>query len=144
MVRITNRRPKTRGSVDNPSTRGIFVDVGLPDTTHENRAESPLYGELYPRYKPVPIINNDHTRSKLMATWAPASILTKYIPTKYILHGSRVNNSLLIQHILKLQHSNTCYTTTSKPQVGFLLKRPLMSAAFSIAPCTGNGDPSTG
>ena len=34
---------------DNPSTCGIFVDVGLPDTTHQNRAESPLYGELYSR-----------------------------------------------------------------------------------------------
>ena len=39
---------KTRGSVDYPSTRGIQVDVGLPDTTSKNRAESPLYGELYP------------------------------------------------------------------------------------------------
>ena len=28
------------------------------------------------------------------------------------------------------------YTTTSKPQVGFLLKRPLMSANFPISPCT--------
>ena len=43
-------RPKPGGSVDNPSTRGILVDVGLLDTTHENRTESPLYGELYPRY----------------------------------------------------------------------------------------------
>ena len=42
--------PQNRGSVDNPSTRGILMDVGLPDTTHENRAKSPLYGELYPRY----------------------------------------------------------------------------------------------
>ena len=24
---------------------------GSPDTTHENRAKYPLYGELYPRYK---------------------------------------------------------------------------------------------
>ena len=40
--------PQTRGSVDNPSTRGIQVEVGLPDATLENRAESPLYGELYP------------------------------------------------------------------------------------------------
>ena len=38
--------PQTRGSVDYPSTRGIQVDVGLPDATSENRAESPLYGEL--------------------------------------------------------------------------------------------------
>ena len=40
--------PRSRASVDYPSTRGIQVDVGLPDTTSDNRAESPLYGELYP------------------------------------------------------------------------------------------------
>ena len=40
--------PQTRGSVDYPSTRGIQVDVGLPDAASDNRAESPLYGELYP------------------------------------------------------------------------------------------------
>ena len=39
--------PQNRGSVDYPSTRGIQVDVGLLDTTLENRAESPLYGDLY-------------------------------------------------------------------------------------------------
>ena len=39
--------PQTRGFVDYPSTRGIQVDVELPDATSENRAESPLYGELY-------------------------------------------------------------------------------------------------
>ena len=45
--------PQTRGSVDYPSTRGIQVDVGLPDATLENRAESPLYGELYPNTVPA-------------------------------------------------------------------------------------------
>ena len=40
--------PRSQGSVDYLSTRGIQVDVGLPDTTSENRAKSPLYGELYP------------------------------------------------------------------------------------------------
>ena len=45
--------PRTRGSVDYPSTRGIQVEVGLPDATLENRAESPLYGELYPNTKLV-------------------------------------------------------------------------------------------
>ena len=45
--------PQTRGSVDYPSTRGIQVDVGLPDATSENRAESPLYGELYPNTTPA-------------------------------------------------------------------------------------------
>ena len=45
--------PHSRGSVDYPSTRGIQVDVGLPDTTSKNRAESPLYGELYPNTVPA-------------------------------------------------------------------------------------------
>ena len=45
--------PQTRGSVDYPSTCGIQVDVGLPDATSENRAESPLYGELYPNTVPA-------------------------------------------------------------------------------------------
>ena len=36
-----------------PSTRGIPVDVGLPDATLENQAESPLYGELYPNTVPA-------------------------------------------------------------------------------------------
>ena len=35
------------GSVDYLSTRGLQVDVGLPDATSENQAESPLYVELY-------------------------------------------------------------------------------------------------
>ena len=40
--------PKPGGPLTTPSTRGIQVEVGLPDATLENRAESPLYGELYP------------------------------------------------------------------------------------------------
>ena len=45
--------PQSRGSVDFPSTHGIQVDIGLPDATTENRAESPLYGELYPKKIPT-------------------------------------------------------------------------------------------
>ena len=45
--------PQSRGFVDYPSTRGIQVGVGLPDATSENRAESPLYGELYPNKSPA-------------------------------------------------------------------------------------------
>ena len=45
--------PQTGGSVDYPSTHGIQVDVGLPEATIENRAESPLYGELYPNTSPA-------------------------------------------------------------------------------------------
>ena len=45
--------PQTWGSVDYPSTRGIQVDVEIPDATSENRAESPFYVELYPNIIPV-------------------------------------------------------------------------------------------
>ena len=45
--------PHSQGSVDYPSIRGIQVDVGLPDATLENRAESPLRGELYPNTSPT-------------------------------------------------------------------------------------------
>ena len=45
--------PHSRGSVDYPSTRGIQVDVGVPDTTSENQVESPLYEELYPNKTPA-------------------------------------------------------------------------------------------
>ena len=45
--------PYSRGSVDYPSTSGTQVDVGLPDVTSENWAESPLYGELYPNKTPT-------------------------------------------------------------------------------------------
>ena len=48
-----NVTPHSRGSVDYPSTRGIQVDVGLPDATSEKRAGSPLYGELYPNTSPA-------------------------------------------------------------------------------------------
>ena len=51
--------PQNRGSVDYPSTHGIQVEVGLPDATLENRAKSPLYGELYPNTKPAyPVPNS--------------------------------------------------------------------------------------
>ena len=51
--------PRSRGSVDYPSTRGTQVDVGLSDASSENRVESPLYGELYPITKPAyPVPNN--------------------------------------------------------------------------------------
>ena len=45
--------PRSRGSVNYPSTGGILVNVGRPDIFHENRAESLLYGELYPNTKPA-------------------------------------------------------------------------------------------
>ena len=45
--------PHSRGSVDYPSTRGIQVDVGVPDATSENQVESPLYEELYPNKTPT-------------------------------------------------------------------------------------------
>ena len=77
---------KTRGSVDYPSTRGIQVEVGLPDVTLENRAESPLYGELYPNiilvlnlHLPVPTVQYMQYVSNT-ATWAHKQY-SMYIPT---------------------------------------------------------------
>ena len=49
-------KPLTRDLVK--STCGIQVEVGLPDATLENRAESPLYVELYPNSKPTYPISN--------------------------------------------------------------------------------------
>ena len=54
---------QNRGSIDYPSTRGIQVDVGLPDTTSENQAESPLYGELYPNTIPAYPVPNSAIKS---------------------------------------------------------------------------------
>ena len=90
------------------------MEVGLPDATLENRAESPLYGELYPNTKPV---NNLHFLSQTIqsmqynpnmsknASWAHKPILIKSI-IMTILQLSP-NNSIvdytfiLYKHILK-------------------------------------------
>ena len=46
---VSHVTPQTRGSVDYPSTCGTQP----PDATSENRAESPLYRELYPNTEPT-------------------------------------------------------------------------------------------
>ena len=65
--------PHSRGSVDYPSTRGIQVDVGVPDATSENQVESHLYEELYPNKIPACYLSQavqyNHNMSKT-ATWA--------------------------------------------------------------------------
>ena len=109
--------PKTRGSVDYPSTRGIQVEVGLPDVTLENRAESPLYGELYPNTKPAYPVPNSPIYAIYMqvwiktASWAHATISIKHIPTMNptISNSSKSSNiySYTI-HTLNLKISNTC------------------------------------
>ena len=53
MCMVGSVTPQTRGSVNYPLTRGIQVDVGLPDATSENWVESPLYGELHPTKTPA-------------------------------------------------------------------------------------------
>ena len=55
---------------------------GNPTPLTKNQAESPLYGELYPRYnlsQQLTMTTQGPHASKIMATWAPASILIKYI-----------------------------------------------------------------
>ena len=86
------------------------MDVGLPDATSENRAESPLYGELYPITKPaypVPTIQYMQYNPNMSknASWAHKPILIKSIIIT-ILQLSP-NNSIvdytiiLYKHILK-------------------------------------------
>ena len=106
--------PRTRGSVDYPSTCGIQVEVGLPDATSENRAESPLYGELYPN---TILVNNLHILSQTIqymqknlnmsknASWAHKLLLIKSIIITILQlapNNSIVDNTfVLYKHILK-------------------------------------------
>ena len=57
--------PQSWGSVDNLSTRGIVVDVGLPDTTHENRAEFSCTRSSTHGTSPIPNINIMSTNGHL-------------------------------------------------------------------------------
>ena len=74
--------PQNPGSVEYPSTRGIQVDVGLPDATSENRAESPLYGELYPITKPA--YNLSQVVQYMQYISNISNMHTNYDPTIYI------------------------------------------------------------
>ena len=133
-MRTQDVTPQTRGSVDYPSTRGIQVDVGLPDTTSENRAESPLYGELYP-------ITNLHILSQTIqymqynpnmsknASWAHKSILIKSIiitilqlsPNNsivdytFILYKHILKSTILI-HVVSKNHQVTNRLLQNQPQ----------------------------
>ena len=87
------------------------MDVGLPDATSENRAESPLYGELYPNTVPAYTcpkqsnICNIYPNMSKNVSWAHKPILIKSIIIT-ILQLSP-NNSIvdytfiLYKHILK-------------------------------------------
>ena len=90
------------------------MEVGLPDATLENRAESPLYGELYPNTKPV---NNLHLPVPTIqymqynpnmsknASWAHKLLLIKSIIITILQlspNNSIVDNTfVLYKHILK-------------------------------------------
>ena len=130
------------GSVDYPSTRGIQVGVGLPDATLENRAESPLYGELYPKTVPAYTcpkqsnICNIYPNMSKNASWAHKPILIKSIIIT-ILQLSP-NNSIvdytfiLYKHILKsiiLIHVMSKKPSSHKPTSSKWI-------VFSSAPCT--------
>ena len=103
--------PRTRGSVDYPSTCRIQVEVGLPDATLENRAESPLYGELYPNTKPVNTcpkqsnIRKYNLNMSKNASWAHKLLLIKSIIITILQlspNNSIVDNTfVLYKHILK-------------------------------------------
>ena len=109
--------PQNPGVHYYPSTRGIQVEVGLPDATLENRAESPLYGELYQNTKPAYHVPNSPIYAIYIqiwiktASWAHATISIKHIATMNptISNSSKSSNiySYTI-HTLNLKSSNTC------------------------------------
>ena len=131
-------RPKSRGSVDYPSTRGIQVEVGLPDAISENRAESPLYGELYPNTKLVyTCIYLSQTTQYMQynpnmsknASWAHKPILIKSIiitilqlsPNNsivdytFILYKHILKSTILI-HVMSKNHQATNRLLQNQPQ----------------------------
>ena len=55
--------PQNRGSVDNLSTRGILVDVGLPEHHSRKSGRVSFVRGALPKVQPITIINNDHTGS---------------------------------------------------------------------------------
>ena len=128
-------RPKTRGSVDYLSTRGIQVEVGLPDATLENRAESPLYGELYPKTVPAYTcpkqsnICNIYPNMSKNASLAHKPILIKSIiitilqlsPNNsivdytFILYKHILKSTILI-HVMSKDHQATNRLLQNQPQ----------------------------
>ena len=122
------------------------MDVRLPDATFENRAESPLYGELYPITKPAyPISNNpiyavyikyiNHMSNT--ATWAHKQY-SIYIPTMnptiypivtrvqmFYSYTTYIKMKSILIHV---------YNVTPKPQPGFLLKQPHVRTVSSHLP----------
>ena len=87
------------------------MEVGLPDATLENRAESPLYGELYPKTVPAYTcpkqsnICNIYPNMSKNASWAHKPILIKSIIITILQlspNNSIVDNTfVLYKHILK-------------------------------------------
>ena len=92
------------------------MEVGLPDATLENRAESPLYGELYPNTKPAyPVPNSPiyaiYTSMDKNGSWAHATISIKHIPTMNPTISNSYKSSIIYSytiHTLNLKSSNTC------------------------------------
>ena len=50
-IMLVDVTPQTRGSVDYPSTRGIQVDVGLPDATFRKSGRVSFVRGALPKYK---------------------------------------------------------------------------------------------
>ena len=75
------------------------MDVGLPEATHENRAESPLYGELYPDTNLSQYQSPDTNMDK-NGLLGPYTNAHQNIPN-YIPIVQELLKFLLIEHILK-------------------------------------------
>ena len=97
------------------------VQLGLQNTLNMSKTTRVYFGVLHlrksgrvsfvrgalPKYKTClkqfTMTTQGLHASNIMATWAPASILTKYIPnTSTIYNSSRVNKLLFIQTYIKI------------------------------------------
>ena len=101
------------------------MEVGLPDATLENRAESPLYGELYPNTKPVnnlhlpvpnspiyaiypirplgPITNTHKTHITTILQLSPNNYIVDYT---FVLYKHILKSTILI-HVMSKNHHAT-------------------------------------
>ena len=140
--------PQNPGAVDYTSTRGIQVDVGLPDAISENRAESPLYGELYPNTISAYTCPKQSNIYNMYLIWplGPITLLN--------IHADYESNYYPIVTRVNMFYSHTTYIKMKSILIHVYIKattrlssnpRSLGRAVSSHTPCTcKKGDPTMG
>ena len=140
--------PQTRGSVDYPSARENTRECRVTRHFPRNRAESPLYGELYQNTKPAYTcpkqcnrsnISNIYNHMSNTATWAHKQY-SSYIPTMNPTLSNSYKSSKIFYsytiHILKLEVSIHVYIINQATTRLSSNPQSLGRAVPSYAPCT--------